>query len=43
MVRRNFQLRFLYLETRPVYQSIIEVHSKETQFRKPEMTAQINI
>ena len=38
-VRRNLQPRFLYLETRPVYQSITDVHSKETQLRKPEMTA----
>ena len=28
MVRRNFQLRFLYLETRPVFLKYIEVHSK---------------
>ena len=39
----KFQLRFLYLETSPVFLKYYEVHYKETQLRWPEITAQVNL
>ena len=42
MIRQNFQLRFLYLETFRSIIVLLKYRSKESQLRKPEMTSQIN-
>ena len=40
-IRRKFKLNFFIKKQVRSFQSVIEVHAKETQLRKPEMTTKI--